>query len=400
MPPTTALKPTPARIVAVLLAALLAAAASFALAPPAGADNLSDEARLYELQNQARAEHGLAPLAYDAAAVGVARGWAGELARSGNLRHNPNLVAEADAHITNQWTRLGENVGYSSNIDQVFTAYMNSPGHRANILGDYNRVGVGAVRDGAGRLWTTIVFMKGPGLAAPPPPPPPTVPASTFAPHPSAQAFANQAFADVLGRAADPSGLMTWTNALQYGMTSPAAMVANLVNSAESAAVVEPINRLYWAYFHRTPDAGGVQYWIGRLRAGAGVAEISNAFVGSAEFRATYGSLSDAAFVDLVYRNVLNRAADLGGLSYWIGQLVGHALDRGGVMLGFSESNEYKAATAAWNDVVQVYVGLLRRSPDPTGLDYWVNQLRGGRSVVDLTGSILGSSEYRARFGA
>jgi hypothetical protein len=389
-----------ARLTALLLAAVVALAATVALARPAGADNLADEARLYELHNQARAQNGLAPLAYDPAAVGVARGWANELARSGNLRHNPDLVAQADAFITNQWTRLGENVGFSSTVDQVHTAYMNSPGHRANILGDYNRVGVGAVRDANGRLWTTVVFLKGPALTAPAPPPPPSVPASTFAPHSSAQAFASQQFTDVLGRPADASGLLSWTSALSTGAATPAGMVANLVDSTEAAAVVEPVNRLYWAYFRRSPDAGGVQYWVGRLRAGAGLAEVSGAFASSSEFRGTYGALTDLAFVDLVYRNVLGRGADGAGLTYWTTQLTSGRLDRGGVMVGFSESNEYKAATNAWNDVVKVYVGLLRRAPDPAGLEYWTGQLRNRtRSLADLSGTILASTEYRARFG-
>lgn len=156
---------TPIGRVAVLLLAVLAGlGAVVGLASPAAAGTVEDENRLYELQNQARAQNGLAGLAYDSAAVGVARKWAQELARSGNLRHNPNLPAEVSAYVTDDWTRLGENVGYASGPDQVFNAYMNSSGHRANILGDYNRVGVGAARDGSGRLWTTVVFIKGPAL--------------------------------------------------------------------------------------------------------------------------------------------------------------------------------------------------------------------------------------------
>jgi hypothetical protein len=381
---------TLARIVAVLVAGLVALSASVALAPAAGAD-VAEEARLYELTNQSRAQNGLGALSYDGAATGVARAWAQELANSGSLRHNPNLVAQVDAHVTRDWTRLGENVGYSSTVDQVQTAYMNSPGHRANILGDYNRVGVGAVRDGSGRLWTTVVFIKGPALASPPPPPP-VVPASTFAPFPSAQAFAAQQFVDVLARQADPAGLLTWTSALSTGSVTPAGMVANLANSAEAGTVVEPVNRLYRAFFRRSPDAGGVTYWVGRLRAGAGLNQVAGAFAGSAEFGATYGMLSNQAFVDLVYRNVLNRRADPAGAAYWVGQLNTGRLSRGGVMVGFSESSEYRAATRWWNDVVQLYVGLLRRSPDQAGLEYWTGQLRNGRSLADLAGSILGSA--------
>jgi hypothetical protein len=162
--------------------------------------------------------------------------------------------------------------------------------------------------------------------------------------------------------------------------------------------VVEPVNRLYRAYFRRTPDAAGVHYWVWRLRGGANLSQVSAAFAGSPEFVGTYGSLTDAAFVDLVYRNVLGRSADAAGLQYWINQLLGGRLDRGGVMIGFSESPEYKAGTNVWNDVVQVYVGMLRRSPGQAELDYWVGQLRSGKSVTDLISGVLGSAEYRNRF--
>jgi uncharacterized protein YkwD len=380
-----------ARLAAAVLTALLAvAAASMALAVPASAGTVEDEGRLFELTNQARAQSGLAALAYDSGAVGVARGWAQELARSGNLRHNPNLAAQVDAYVTNQWTRLGENVGYASTPDEVHSAYMNSSGHRANILGDYNRVGVGAARDASGRLWTTVVFIKGPSLS--------TAPSGAFAPFASAQAFAGQQFVDVLGRPADSAGLASWTNALQGGSTSTAGMVASLVNSAEAGMVVEPVNRLYLAYFRRNPDAAGLQYWVWRLRGGATLGQVSAAFAGSPEFVGTYGSLSDQAFVDLVYRNVLGRGADAAGLTYWVGQLTTRRLDRGGVMIGFSESAEYKSKTWAWNDVVQVYLGLLRRSPDSAALSYWGGQLMAGAPLTNLVSTVLASAEYEARF--
>jgi uncharacterized protein YkwD len=390
-------RPLASKLAAAVLALLAAAAACVVLAPPASAGPVEDEARLYELTNQARAEHGLPPLQYDSAATGVARAWAQELARSGQLRHNPNVVAQVDAHVTNQWTRVGENVGFGPNVDVIQTAYMNSSGHRHNILGDFNRVGVGVAHGADGRVWTTVVFIKGPALAAPPPP---SVPASTFAPLPSAQAFASQQFTDLLARAADPAGLMTWTAAVSSVASSPSAMVAALVGSPEATMTVEPVNRLYKAYFRRNPDAEGLRYWVGRLRSGTSLGQISGGFTQSAEFRSQYGALDDRGFVDLVYRNVLGRTADAAGAAYWLQQLAAGRVDRGGVMVNFSESEEYRFATWAWNDVVQVYIGLLRRSPDQGALDHWVPRVRSGGSaaLAELAATILSSSEYRSRF--
>jgi uncharacterized protein YkwD len=389
-------------LVSVLVAAVLTC--GVALAPLARAESVEDEARLFDLTNEARQQHGVPPLEYDAAAVGVARAWAEELARSGNLRHNPNLAREVDTHVTRDWTRLGENVGFARSPEQVQDAYMNSSGHRDNILGAYNRVGVGAARDANGRLWTAIVFLQAaPRPSAPTPSEPPsseppsTVPDTAFAPFPNAEAFAAQQFVDLLSRPADRAGLGLWTNALRRGSTSPATMVTSLVESDEAAMVIEPVDRLYGAYFRRVPDDAGVDFWAWRLRSGATLGQVSQAFASSDEFRTTYGALDDRAFVDLVYRNVLGRGADDPGMSYWLGQMRAGRLDRGGVMVNFSESAEHRWTSALWTDIVRIYLGMLGRAPSEGDIGHWSAQIRNGRSLDDLAATVLGSSEYANR---
>ena len=358
---------------------------------PAGASTEDDERRLFELTNESRAQNGLAPLDYDAAASGVARSWADELARSGQLRHNPDLAAHVDAYVTREWTRLGENVGFASSPERVHGAYMSSPGHRANILGSYNRVGVGTARDASGRLWTTVVFLSAP-------PPAQSVPADTFAPFGSAEAFVTQQFRDVLRRPADSRELGSWRDSLRRGTADPPSMTTMLVSSAESAMVVDPVNRLFLAYFGRSSDAAGERYWIDQLRNGAGLRQVSSAFASSPEFRSTYGDLDDAAFVDLVYRNVLGRPADSTGRSYWTGQLRTGSSDRGALMLGFSESSEYRSVTANRNAVIEAFLALVQRPPDTEALAHWTSQLGSGHPLTDLVATLLDSDEYRARF--
>ena len=384
-----------ARAVSTVLVVLVAAAAALALgSAPAAADNASDEARLFQLTNEARAANGRGPLAYDAAASNVARAWAAELARSGSLRHNPNLVAEVDAYVTRSWSSLGENVGFAGNIDQVQAAYMNSPGHRNNILGNYNRVGVGSVQSGR-YVWTAVVFIQGPAIPVSSPP----LPAATFAPFPSAAAFAEQQYTDFLGRVPDSSGVNYWANLLSTGQVSPVGLVEQFINSPEFGQAVEPVARLYLAFFGRDPDFAGLMFWANQLRNGFSLQGVADSFATSPEFRSRYGSLSNAAFVDLVYRNVLGRPADPAGIAYWVGQLAAGVLNRGGVMVNFSESPEYRNVTWARTDVVAAYLGFLRRSPDAPGLNYWVGVLWAGHGMGGLIGGFINSSEYRQRLG-
>jgi hypothetical protein len=70
--------------------------------------------------------------------------------------------------------------------------------------------------------------------------------------------------------------------------------------------------------------------------------DISDAFAGSPEFNLRYGALNSTAFVTLVYKNVLDRAPDAGGLQASV-DFLGRGARRGEVMLGFSESPEFKA---------------------------------------------------------
>jgi hypothetical protein len=67
-------------------------------------------------------------------------------------------------------------------------------------------------------------------------------------------------------------------------------------------------------------------------------------------------------------------------------------------MAGFSESAEYKALMNSDVYVTMVYIGLLRRSPDADGFDYWVNRMDGGDSGQILIDGFLKSAEYAARF--
>lgn len=93
----------------------------------------------------------------------IARGWANHLASTGYLAHNPNLVAQI-TRACPHWTSLGENVGVEGGTSpaQMFSAYMNSPPHRANILdAHYTILGIATVsvtQDGATTQWNVMDF--------------------------------------------------------------------------------------------------------------------------------------------------------------------------------------------------------------------------------------------------
>jgi uncharacterized protein YkwD len=376
------------RLVARVLGFSVALVAAMALFQgTAAADSQDDEMMGYI--NQARAAAGKPALTSDPALSGVALRWATTMGDKNQLFHNPSMAADVDRSVTTAWTRIGENVGVGSDMPRLHQAFMNSPGHYANIMGDYNRIGVGHVYAN-GRLWVTVNFMKGPAIAPPPPP------AVSFQPFRDAVSFVNQQYVDFMGRSADAAGRSFWSWNLTTGAATPTSMIDSFLQSPEFGSTAAPVARLYFAYFNRMPDYGGLTFWMGRIRSGASIFEVSSSFVQSAEFISTYGALDSTEFVQRVYQNVLNRSADPSGLYYWVSQL-GTAMNRGQVMVNFSESPEYRMKKQAEVNVLMVYVGMLRRVPDASGNLYWVSKVRSGSSIQSLIGGFMGSGEYAAR---
>jgi hypothetical protein len=159
-----------------------------------------------------------------------------------------------------------------------------------------------------------------------------------------------------------------------------------------------PVVRLYLAYFKRLPDFEGLTFYKRYLAAGNTLQSISGTFAQSTEFYWTYGYLDNAAFVDLVYRNVLGRAPDAAGLAHWQGELEAQRVSRGDMMLAFSESAEFQSLTGSEVFVVMVYAGMLKRIPDAAGYEYWVGVTDSGDPGLGLISGFLDSAEYRARF--
>lgn len=99
--------------------------------------------------------------------------------------------------------------------------------------------------------------------------------------------------------------------------------------------------RLYQAAFNRAPDKAGLGYWVAQLDGGASLLSVASQFVGSAEFRAMYGSnASNRELVTHLYENVLHRAPDQAGVNYWVNVLDSHSSTVPGVLAAFSESTE------------------------------------------------------------
>lgn len=119
-----------------------------------------------------------------------------------------------------------------------------------------------------------------------------------------------------------------------------------VATSATDTSAYAQAFRLYNAALDRAPDQGGLIFQTQALKSGHSLTDLAGNFMASPEFQARFSVADNSSFVTLLYANVLDRAPDAGGLAYHIDRLA-HGATRADILVGFSESPENMAATAA-----------------------------------------------------
>jgi len=142
------------RFLSAVIMAAIASTIVAAGAPSAVAAASDFESQFVSKINAERAKKGLSRLSVAGDLVSIGRRHSGRMADKGSIWHNPNLADE----VSGNWTVLGENVGMGPTVDNLHAAFMNSPGHRANILdNDWNEMGIGVVVDNK-TIYVTEIF--------------------------------------------------------------------------------------------------------------------------------------------------------------------------------------------------------------------------------------------------
>src|SRR5437588_2298351 len=156
----------------------------------AGFDPTAAEQQLFNLINQDRTQNGFAPLTANPTLFSIARGAPHQVCGNGQTFNGraqdmiergyfSHQIPPCNSYVWPilqsygiQYSRAGENIAWnttspqSASTDQANSQFMNSAPHRANILGDYNQVGVGAWAapgpwsDGSGTYDGVIMFVE------------------------------------------------------------------------------------------------------------------------------------------------------------------------------------------------------------------------------------------------
>jgi len=128
-------------------------------APAAARPSVVVRSTQQALINQDRARYHLAPLTWSTCLFNVARYEAAHLAAPGvNFQHYDGVSRDLACHLGHQ---VGENIGwYSGGINdaKLNTMFMNSPEHKANILGPYRYIATAWAVRSDGRAYIAVEF--------------------------------------------------------------------------------------------------------------------------------------------------------------------------------------------------------------------------------------------------
>jgi subtilisin-like proprotein convertase family protein len=173
--------------------------------------------------------------------------------------------------------------------------------------------------------------------------------------------FVTLLYANVLGRAPDAGGLAFHTGRLGGGIARDGVLLdfsESGENRGRTSGLIEDglwvanqsaltVLRTYATVLDRLPDQGGLAFWTVRIAQGAiDYDGLAAGFMGSAEFQARYGALSNRAFVEQLYLNALDRPGDQGGIAFYTGRLDSGAWTRADVVETFAFAEEMSGRLA------------------------------------------------------
>ncbi len=233
----------------------------------------------------------------------------------------------------------------------------------------------------------------------------------------AAEFFVRQQYIDVLGREPDNAGFNYWSDRI-LTCRSDAACVSARRRDVAAAFFVEQefqqsgsfIYNVYQGTLGRRPSfneyASDRSLVVGGRNLDTSKHAFIESFVRRVEFASRFAAnASGESFVDAILGSIRqSTAVDLSGER---AQLVNRyqtganqTQSRSLVLLDMIDRVEMRAATYNAAFVLTEYFGYLRRDPDASGYQFWVNVLNSGdgRNYPGMVCSFITSAEYQQRF--
>lgn len=200
-------------------------------------------------------------------------------------------------------------------------------------------------------------------------------------------AFVRALYEDFLGRAASEGEVLQWVSRMDVGMSRYDVATALSRTDAWISAVV---TRFYQDTLGRAPDPAGLAFWVHLAREGRPIGSIASDFYASDEYLARMANGDLSGWVQDLYRKLLFRPAESGGLQHWL-SVMRDGTSRSTVAYSFYQADETTRVR-----VDSLYLALLGRRADAAGLRTWPPIVREQGDLV-LAAFLASSDEYFAR---
>ena len=193
----------------------------------------------------------------------------------------------------------------------------------------------------------------------------------------------------LLGREPSEAELFAWSDRFDVDLGDRNDLIADLTMAPERARPAGTGLRAYQVALDRRPDLAELRQAIARASDGADHVEVVRELLDGDSFASKYGTLSDAEFIETIYRNARGRSPSSSVRGYWTEQLAG-GRDRAEMAGYFVDS--YGLKNRMWHDleVVQAYRASLDRLPTEEEFDRWVAHLDNGGLIFEVVESIRG----------
>jgi glucose/arabinose dehydrogenase len=235
----------------------------------------------------------------------------------------------------------------------------------------------------------------------------------------TAEYFVRQQYVDVLGREPDEGGFNYWSDQILACGNSASCLNPRRRDVAAAFFIEQEfqltgsfIYNLYQGGLARRPVfteyTSDRQQVVGGSNLEARKQAFAEAFVARTEFANRYqGNSTAASFVDALLTNVqqatgVDLSSQRSSLITRYNAGSSQSQSRSFVLRDLTESTAVRTATYNAAFVLTEYFGYLRRNPDQTGYDFWLNVLNTGDpgNYRGMVCSFITSTEYQRRFSS
>ncbi len=225
-------------------------------------------------------------------------------------------------------------------------------------------------------------------------------------------------YENILGREPSEEEIAAWADGLMDKSLSLANVLAGFFNSPEfmdkEYTPEEIIAIMYEAILYREGSEEEIAAWAAQLSSGKTICEVLAGFVNSPEAQEIYGEwgldiggmyadgsvINPAlrAYVEGMYRTLLERTSEDDGFYGWLDKIVKGTLTPAQLPQNFFGSMEYLARERTNEQfVTDCYKAILGRDPEEDGAAGWLALLEAGTDRMTVVNAFTASPEFQNR---